>query len=138
MRLNTLTVQNCRNIAAATFVPHAGLTVIAGENGQGKTNLLECVYLLTGGKSFRGAKDQQLVRHGEEMAHITGHCHTGGRESAIELTIAGAAAQKRGRFAKVNGVDYGRATAIAGIFTGKTRRRGPRPTPAAGRSGSRR
>jgi len=58
-----------------------------------------------------------LVRHGEEMAHITGHCHTGGRESAIELTIAGAAAQKRGRFAKVNGVDYGRATAIAGIFT---------------------
>ncbi|MFR9068602.1 MAG: AAA family ATPase [Faecalibacterium prausnitzii] len=44
------------------------LTVICGNNGQGKTNLLEAIWLLTGGKSFRGGKDAELVRRGEAFA----------------------------------------------------------------------
>ncbi len=36
--------------------------MICGNNGQGKTNLLEAIWLLTGGKSFRGGKDAELVR----------------------------------------------------------------------------
>ena len=39
--------------------------MICGNNGQGKTNLLEAIWLLTGGKSFRGGKDAELVRRGE-------------------------------------------------------------------------
>ncbi|MGD9559793.1 MAG: DNA replication/repair protein RecF [Oscillospiraceae bacterium] len=117
MRLDALTVQNCRNIALAHLAPHAHLTVIAGANGQGKTNLLECIYLLSGGKSFRGAKDQDLVRHGEGQGHVTGSCLSGGRQQEIAITVEGAERPRRGRFASINGVDYGRATAIAGHFT---------------------
>ena len=56
MRLSSLTLENYRNIEKATLVPGPELTVICGNNGQGKTNLLEAVWLLTGGKSFRGAR----------------------------------------------------------------------------------
>ncbi len=48
--------------------PGRELTVICGNNGQGKTNLLEAIWLLTGGKSFRGGKDAELVRAGEPFA----------------------------------------------------------------------
>ena len=68
MRLLSLEVTNYRNIASASLTPGRELTVICGNNGQGKTNLLEAIWLLTGGKSFRGGKDAELVRRGEPFA----------------------------------------------------------------------
>ena len=65
MRLNHLTITDYRNIAAAELTPAPGLTVLCGANGQGKTNLLESIWMLTGGKSFRGSKDAELIRRGE-------------------------------------------------------------------------
>ena len=67
MKLHSLCVENYRNIRAARFTPGEELTVLCGENGQGKTNLLEAVWLLTGSKSFRNAKDAQLIRQGEDV-----------------------------------------------------------------------
>ena len=64
MRLNRLAVTDYRNLSAAVLEPAPQLTVLCGANGQGKTNLLEAVWLLTGGKSFRGAKDAELIRRG--------------------------------------------------------------------------
>ncbi len=117
MRLNALEIHNFRNIEQASFSPHPQLTVIAGENGQGKTNLLEAVFLLTGSKSFRAAKDLELVRRGELNSQLTGKAEDGQTQSEIAITIFGVGAAKKGRYAKINGVDYGRATAIAGRFT---------------------
>ena len=54
MRLTHLELTNHRNIVHAELNPDPHLTVLCGPNGQGKTNLLEAVWLLTGGKSFRG------------------------------------------------------------------------------------
>ena len=68
MRLLSLEVANYRNITKAELTPGRELTVICGNNGQGKTNLLEAIWLLTGGKSFRGGKDAELVRRGETFA----------------------------------------------------------------------
>ena len=55
MRLTHLEVTDHRNIAHAELHPDPHLTVLCGPNGQGKTNLLEAIWLLTGGKSFRGS-----------------------------------------------------------------------------------
>lgn len=54
--------------AAAEFSP--GTNVITGENAQGKTNLLEAVYLLTGGKSFRTRFDKELIGFGYTSAEV--------------------------------------------------------------------
>ena len=67
MRLNRLAVTDYRNLSAAVLEPAPQLTVLCGANGQGKTNLLEAVWLLTGGKSFRGAKDAELIRRGADF-----------------------------------------------------------------------
>lgn len=91
------------------------LTVICGKNGQGKTNLLESVWLLTGAKSFRTSKDYELIKKGEEFSVISAQCENIEKENNIRLTIS--QNEKKGRYAKINGVDYGRATAIAGMFT---------------------
>ena len=50
-------------------LPQAGLAII-GDNGQGKTNLLECIYYLQVLRSVRGARDQDLVRFGAKGFHI--------------------------------------------------------------------
>ena len=72
MRLLSLEVQNYRNIASASLTPGRELTVICGNNGQGKTNLLEAVWMLTGAKSFRAAKDAELIRRGADFAVLDG------------------------------------------------------------------
>ena len=48
--------------AAEEIFPCQGVNVIYGGNAQGKTNLLESLWLFTGGHSFRGAKDSELPR----------------------------------------------------------------------------
>ena len=70
MNLETLTAENYRNIASARlqFVP--GVNLLYGQNAQGKTNALECIYLFARGKSYRGSGDDQLIRFGEKGFRI--------------------------------------------------------------------
>lgn len=117
MKIHSLYIQQMRNIKKAEFFPNPELTVIAGQNGQGKTNLLECVWLLTGAKSFRTSKDYDLVHTDFEYGRLEGKIETGDIEKNIELFVGGKQNDIKGRFAKINGVDYGRASSIAGIFT---------------------
>ena len=123
MHLLSLEVQNYRNICAARLEPGRELTVICGNNGQGKTNLLEAIWLLTGGKSFRGGKDAELVRRGEAFAVLeadTQRDRPEGCEPAepahIRMTVGTPEAAKPGRYAAVNGAAPKRAAALAGSF----------------------
>ena len=70
MRLTRLKTENFRNLAAVDVTPAPGVNVIYGENAQGKTNLIEAIYLLTGQKSFRAAKESDYLRFGQEVARI--------------------------------------------------------------------
>ena len=56
MRLNRLAVTDYRNLSAAVLEPAPQLTVLCGANGQGKTNLSEAVWLLTGAKASVGQR----------------------------------------------------------------------------------
>lgn len=61
MRIKSLHIQGFRNLAENTFCPCAGINIICGQNAQGKTNLLEAVWLFSGLRSFRGAKDADYI-----------------------------------------------------------------------------
>lgn len=117
MRLNRLTVTDYRNLSAAVLEPAPQLTVLCGANGQGKTNLLEAVWLLTGGKSFRGAKDAELIRRGADFAVLEAAFEAGDRPQEIRLTVGAKGTQRPGRTVRLNGADRGRAASIAGTFT---------------------
>ena len=101
MRLLSLEVENYRNIASASLTPGRELTVICGNNGQGKTNLLEAIWLLTGGKSFRGGKDAELVRRGEPFAVLKASTLRAQQEeqekeepNRVRLTVNGGAVKR--------------------------------------------
>lgn len=70
-RLQSLAIRDFRNIARADVdVPADGMVVI-GDNGHGKTNLLEAIYYLELFRSVRGARDQDLVRFGAAGFHLS-------------------------------------------------------------------
>ena len=118
MRICALTLEHYWNIQQAEFLPGPELTVICGPNGQGKTNLLEAVWLMTGAKSFRTARDAELIQRGQPFALLNGHTQSDeGVDSRIQLTVGAAGSSRPGRCARRNGVDVGRASALAGTFT---------------------
>lgn len=72
MRLKRLQVRNFRNFAEATLLPDSNLNLIAGDNGSGKTSLLEAVHFLGSGRSFRGPKVESVTKRGQEFCLVTG------------------------------------------------------------------
>lgn len=116
MKLNSIKIQNMRNITNAGFVADKQLNVIAGQNAQGKTNILECIWLLTGSKSFRGAKDNEMVQQNESFGKVFADVE-GKSQLQIEVSTFAKQSGRRGRSAKINGVAYAPAAEIAGNFT---------------------
>ncbi|OGY29714.1 MAG: hypothetical protein A3F35_01570 [Candidatus Woykebacteria bacterium RIFCSPHIGHO2_12_FULL_45_10] len=70
--LEKLELVNFRNLKNNTLTLKSGLNVFYGNNAQGKTNLLEAVYLLSSGKSFRAETDKELISWGHQEAKIAG------------------------------------------------------------------
>lgn len=98
MYLSRLHLRNWRNSAEQVLeLPPEGAAII-GDNGQGKTNLLEAIYYLEIFRSFRGAPDEQLVRFGEDFFRVEG---TLTAPEGGERTLA-AAFERRRRKKKVS------------------------------------
>ena len=70
MRLQTLRLHDFRSYQQVLLAPPGGATVFVGENGAGKTNLLEAVHLCCLGRSHRTSRDEELIRWGEASARV--------------------------------------------------------------------
>jgi DNA replication and repair protein RecF len=82
LRLFELTSRTFRNLSSDPFFFGAGVTLITGENAQGKTNLLEAVAALCGQPSFRGARPWEMAADGEAFA-LSGRIERGGAVSTV-------------------------------------------------------
>lgn len=71
MLLHSIEAVNFRNLSGA-ITNRPGLNILIGENGQGKTNWLEAIYLLATARSFRTTKLQEAVRFGEGLGFVSG------------------------------------------------------------------
>ncbi len=112
MQVKRLVYQRFRNLTDGVFEPYEGVNVITGENAQGKTNLLEAVWLFTGGKSFRGAKDRELVAFDAEDSRLTLDFFAADREQQAVIDIKGR------RTASLNGIAQSSAAKLAGVLCG--------------------
>src|SRR5476651_2089502 len=92
MRIEALELTNFRSYDQAAFELHPDVTIVAGPNASGKTNLLESLYVLASTKSFR-AKDRDLIRH--EQDHFRVVAHTDEVEYALGLSVAGGSMEKK-------------------------------------------
>ncbi|MBR4117006.1 MAG: DNA replication/repair protein RecF [Clostridia bacterium] len=70
MKVNKIKIQNCRNISDIYLEFDDEINAICGENAQGKTNIIEALWLFSGAKSFRGTKDNEFIKFGEKKAKI--------------------------------------------------------------------
>ncbi len=110
MRVERLWLSDFRNISRMELELGPDTNIIYGENGQGKTNLLEAVWLFTGAKSFRGAKEKQMVRFEKEKASCRMDFFAAGRSQEASLEISSR------RTAALNGVPLRTAAGLAGNF----------------------
>lgn len=98
MFINEIKIENFRNIGFMGLFPDKGINVIYGENGQGKTNILEGIWLFTGCKSFRTSKDTELVNFNSENSKISIEFETELRKNTASVFI------DKKRHASLNGV----------------------------------
>ncbi len=86
MYLNGISLQNFRNYSQQSFLFPKTTTVIVGDNGVGKTSLLEGIALLVTGESFRAEKVEEMIRFGAEIARVKGKIHTT-EPTELEITL---------------------------------------------------
>ncbi len=98
MRLLSLQYTNFRNLGDVALTPSPRATVAVGENGQGKTNLLEGLYFLATLKPLRASKLAELIRFGHEHARVSGRFLIQGAEREIAVEVS-----PRSRVALVDG-----------------------------------
>lgn len=111
MNIERLRFEHYRNLKDGELVPKPGINVIYGKNAQGKTNLLEGMWLFTGGRSFRGSKDSELVEFHQPQAKLTLDFFSEERKQRAELTI-----RNGRRAASLNGVEKKTASGLVGKF----------------------
>lgn len=88
MIITSLSLHNWRNIENCSIYPDKGVNVIFGKNAQGKTNLIEALWLCTGLRSFRGAKEAEFVRFGQKTCLIETEFISEQRNRKIEYALS--------------------------------------------------
>ena len=112
MLVRELTFRGFRNLHQGRWTPDAGVNILHGDNAQGKTNLLEACWLFTGSRSFRGAKDSEMVTFGQEEAALSMDFYAAGRDQQADILI------RDRRQVTLNGVKLPSAARLAGQFCG--------------------
>lgn len=88
--IRNLNLADFRNYENKQFEFPDGVTVIAGENAKGKTNILEAIYLLGVGESFRAKRTEEMVRFGQELGRASGEIEIDEKDSvSLEVIVNG-------------------------------------------------
>lgn len=86
MKITKFEAKSFRNLKDVEFIPDEGINVIFGENGQGKTNIIEAIWLFTGFKSFRTRKNSEMIPYDGEKYEISLDYFSENREQNITLS----------------------------------------------------
>lgn len=110
MYIKSLSLKNFRSYEAQRLVFDETTNVFCGGNAQGKTNLLEALYLFSMGKSFRTAQDADLIRFGAEYTKAELCFCDRHREHTLEIIIL----RNKKKQIKINGVTISRLSELVG------------------------
>ena len=87
MKIKSLKLKNFRNYDLLTLDFDPSTNIFYGDNAQGKTNILESVYMCGTTKSHRGTKDRDMIRFGEEESHIEAIIDRNGTTYQIDMHL---------------------------------------------------
>lgn len=112
MIIKELRFENYRNLENNRIIPDANVNVIYGENAQGKTNLLEAIWLFCGGHSFRGAKENEMIAFEKKFFRLGIDFESGGRVQNADIAFG----QNRKQI-WINGVERGSSSYLTEVFS---------------------
>ena len=87
MTVNELNLKDFRNFSSERVTFDKGVNLIVGKNAQGKTNLIEAIYYLATGRSFRQAGDKDLISFSQDSATIRAGVKSGERDQTLEARL---------------------------------------------------
>ncbi len=109
MSLSRLVIHSLRNLNAVDIRPSPRINLIHGQNGTGKTTVLEAINILATGRSFRSHKLKPLIQYGKESFTVFGRIHDSKREFPVGVTRDNQGASQ----IKVDGSQVSSASALA-------------------------
>jgi len=111
MKVKSLSLRNFRNYAGIDLDTDRRVNVFVGRNAQGKTNLLESIYMLAMTKSHRTSKDRHLIRFGEERAALSAAIERKFGECTLRLELTAL-----GKKAQINGLEQRKLSEYIGTL----------------------
>lgn len=112
MEIRSLQLQNFRNYPELDITFDEKTNIIYGDNAQGKTNILEAVYLGATSRSHKGAKDREMIRFGEDEAHIKMIIRKSGLDHRIDMHIR----KNKSKGIAIDGVSIRKASELFGLI----------------------
>lgn len=112
MVLKRLSLTNYKNIEFADLSFSDKFNCVIGANGMGKTNLLDSIYYLSFTRSNQYLPDSMIIRHGEDMAIVSGDYEVNGEEEQVFFGLQ----QGRNKTLKRNKKEYSRMADHVGLF----------------------
>ena len=103
MYFKNIELKNFRNYKDLKIEFDKNLNIILGHNAQGKTNLLESIYITGMGKSFRTNKDEEMINFYSDFARVRAEVIEDNNEDEIEITY-----KKEGKLIKLDGIKLSR------------------------------
>ena len=107
MRIERLTARHLRNLEHIDIHPESPFVLLQGDNAQGKTNILEALYLCATGRSFRHAAAADMLQHGESAAVVQATLVRQGVRHVVAVHV-----RPRGRDIRVDGRAVRQATQL--------------------------
>jgi DNA replication and repair protein RecF len=89
MYISTLALQNFRSYDSRSVDFDPSVNILTGKNGEGKTNMLEAVYILSMGRSFRTLNDTEAIAFGKDFYHVKGLFEKDGEDLTVEVKMMG-------------------------------------------------
>lgn len=111
MYVKSLDLLNFRNYQDLSLTFDPGINIFYGENAQGKTNILEAVYLAGTSKSHRGTRDRDMIRMGEQEGHIRMHVDKNENDYRIDMHLR----KNQSKGIAIGGIRIRKASDLFGI-----------------------
>ena len=112
MYISSLELADFRNIVSLHMEFSQGTNILYGENAQGKTNILESLYMISTTKSHRGVRDRDMIRFGVEESHIRSLIMKGGIDYRVDMHLR----KNKSKGIAINGQRIRKASELIGLL----------------------
>ena len=112
MIIKSLELENFRNYDSLSMSFDSGTNILYGDNAQGKTNILEAIYLSATTKSHKGSKDKDIVNFNANEAHIRTYVIKDGLENRVDMHLR----KSKSKGIAINGQKIKKAADLLGLL----------------------